>query len=263
MNMQAFRDALFDPSHPLPEDVWVRPGADAAHRFSVHRNNVLASLVDALATTFPVALALVGEAFFRATASAFVRRSPPTSPVLGEYGGAFPEFLASFPPAQLVVYLADVARLEWLRQAALCAADAMLMDVEQLQCLLVDTTSLLEQHWRLHPSVGLLHSDHPVFSIWAAHQHDDGPQVHQALARIQHRPEAALVVRQAEGSVVVVSISAAEALFLQALQNNSTLPQAIEFVIASEPLLDVPRTLAMLFKQGVFLSPSIQPRTSV
>ena len=64
-----FAAALLDPALPCPAGLCVPAGADLARRFDVHRNNVVASLVEALADSFPVVLALVGEDFFRATAA--------------------------------------------------------------------------------------------------------------------------------------------------------------------------------------------------
>jgi hypothetical protein len=67
-------------------------GSDPARRFAVYRNNVVVSLIDALADTFPVTQELVGEDFFRAMAGVFVRHAPPTSALLAEYGEGFSGF---------------------------------------------------------------------------------------------------------------------------------------------------------------------------
>ena len=60
---------------------------------------------------------LVGEEFFRAMAQIHVRAHRPRSPLMFEYGDELPDFIAGFPPAADVPYLADVARLEiaWSR----------------------------------------------------------------------------------------------------------------------------------------------------
>ena len=111
-----------------------RPGARATGRnpggrpslgqttVHIYRNNVFASLTDALATRFPVC-PLVGDEFFRALAGVFVELSPPRSPVLMFYGDEFATFIDTFPPASSVPYLGDVARLEAGRTHAYHAAD--------------------------------------------------------------------------------------------------------------------------------------------
>src|SRR5512139_2634059 len=92
----AFGKALLDPDRPVPADIHVWDGSDPARRFAVYRNNVVSSLVDALAATFPVVQELVGEEFFRAMSAVYVRRSPPGSPVLATYGHSFADFVEEF-----------------------------------------------------------------------------------------------------------------------------------------------------------------------
>ena len=55
----AFRAAIFDGAPPV--DVTAPDLSEAARRFAVYRNNVVSSLVDALADTFPVTQQLVGD----------------------------------------------------------------------------------------------------------------------------------------------------------------------------------------------------------
>ena len=87
---QDFYQALGSPEGPLPTGLHTWNGSDPGRRFAVYRNNVLASLIDALADSFPVVQALVGEPFFRAMAQIYVRECPPESPILAEYGDRLP-----------------------------------------------------------------------------------------------------------------------------------------------------------------------------
>ena len=249
--------ALLDPLQPVPRGLRVRVGADPMHRFAVHRNHVTVSLVDALANSFAVVQTLVGEAFFRTCAREFVRQCPPRTPVLARYGEAFPDFLATYGPAAGLDYLADVARLEYLRQAALYAADAQPLRAGDLQPLVADAERLAQHRWCLHPSVGVLMSRHPVVSMWAAHQHDHASQVRQALAALEWQPEAALVLRSADGwSVDVLPVSAAQAALVAALGRGAGLLQAAQAAQAIDPALDLPATLALLWQHGVWVDPA-------
>lgn len=104
MNTQAsFASALFDSEQPCPADLYCGNGADPASRFAVYRNNVQSSLINALADAYPVVAQLVGDEFFRAMATLYVRRFPPTSAVLSDYGHDFADFIGGFlpPPACL------------------------------------------------------------------------------------------------------------------------------------------------------------------
>lgn len=108
----AFACALLDPDAPVPENLTGPDGGRALCRFAIYRNNVAVSLVDALQASFPVSAKLVGEEFFRAMAREYIHTEIPRSPILSAYGSAFPAFIASFPPALEIAYLADVASFE-------------------------------------------------------------------------------------------------------------------------------------------------------
>ncbi|MGB0498665.1 MAG: DNA-binding domain-containing protein [Rubricella sp.] len=164
MAQTEFALAVLDPEAPLPRGL-VRPdGADAPVRFAVYRNNVVTSLIEALAAGFPAVQALVGEEFFRAMAGVFVRAHPPTSPLMFLYGAALPAFIAGFPPARALPYLADVARLDFARREAFHAADAPPLDPGYLGSLAPD--ALEATRLAIHPATRTLRSDHPVLSIW-------------------------------------------------------------------------------------------------
>ena len=130
-----FVAALRDPGAPAPAELRAVAGTPAGRRFDIYRNNVHASLVAALAATYPTVARLTGEAFFAAMARAHVAESLPSTPVLLEYGGEFPGFVDRFEPAAGLPYLGDVARLEWARHRAYHAAEADPVDPRPLAAL--------------------------------------------------------------------------------------------------------------------------------
>lgn len=67
---------------PAPPGLTARRPEEVARRCAVYRNTVVVGLVETLATRFPVALRLVGENFFRATARVFTVASPPRTPFM-------------------------------------------------------------------------------------------------------------------------------------------------------------------------------------
>jgi hypothetical protein len=126
----------------------------------------MVGLIEGLRDAYPVVCRLVGEEFFRAMAGVFARAQPPRSPVMLEYGGGFAQFIAGFPPAASLPYLADMARLERAWVEAYHAADAPpLMGLEPNQ------TARL----RLHPAARLVRSPFAILRIWQANQPDAEP----------------------------------------------------------------------------------------
>ena len=105
-----FTPALLDPEREPPAIVSGPNGKAAGKRYNVYRNNITVSLINALAAAFPAAQRITGVDFFRAMARFHVRATPPTSPLLFEYGHDFPDFIERYEYAQPMPWLADVAR---------------------------------------------------------------------------------------------------------------------------------------------------------
>jgi hypothetical protein len=235
-----FFAALLDPEQPPPAGITTWNGSDPVARFAVYRNNVVASLVEALADTFPVTLELVGDAFFRAMAQLFVRKELPRSRVLAFYGELFPSFIEHFPPAASVPYLADVAQLEMLRVHAFHAFDVDELSATDLASALANSDGLPDLRIGLHPSIGIIRSKYAVASLWAAHQ---------GVADISnvdpYIPENALVIRpQLDVEVIPMEIGASD--FVASILQGASLGSALEHAIHAHPDFDLTSILALL-----------------
>lgn len=248
MSAQAeFASALLDPEAICPRDLRAWNGSDVTRRFAVYRNNVVVSLVNALADSFPVVQELVGPEFFRALASAFVRSHPPRSPLLLDFGSEFPSFIAGFAPARSVPYLADVARLELARVEAFHSADAPAPASSAASQTLATASGTFPPGLLLHPSVRIVQSRFPVHSIWAAHQ-----GVGELESVDLGQAQAALVVRP-ELEVLVVPVEAAVATFIAALLQGEGLQGALA-AAGRIPGFDLAGTLALLLHHRAIVS---------
>src|SRR5437016_589642 len=108
----AFAPALLDPARLAPQIVTGPNGKGPGKRYDVYRNNVTVSLIDALAAIYPAVQRITGTGFFRAMARFHVRGTPPSSPLLFEYGRDFPAFIEGYEYAQDMPWLGDTARIE-------------------------------------------------------------------------------------------------------------------------------------------------------
>jgi hypothetical protein len=240
-----FVTALLDASAPLPAAIRAR-GKNAAEKcFAIHRNNIMASLISALVTRFPVVRRLVGDEFFRAMARVYVIEQPPRSPVLLQYGDTFPGFIENFAPAAAIDYLADVARLELARGRAYHAADAMPIDAGVLASLAPEELDGLRL--TLHPSVFLLESPFPIISIWEAHQ-----AAEVAPAR-DWGPEAALVARPA-AKVEVWRLPPGGYCFMSRLADGTALAAAAEAASAATADFDLVANLTVLLRTNAVIA---------
>lgn len=244
----AFAAALLDPVRPCPPGVRAWNGSDPTARLAVHRNNVLSSLIDALAETFPVVQELVGVEFFRAMAGVFVRQAPPRSPILARYGEALPEFIERFEPARMLPYLADMARLEWARVSAYHAADAEAVSGESVSLALASGERMGELRLVCHPSVATVSSRHAVVSLWAAHQ--GGAAIESVNVDAS---EAAIVLRQGL-DVLVLPAPAGAVDFVLAVQQGRGLGDAAAIAASATQAFELSSTLSLLLGHGALTS---------
>ena len=248
-----FASALLSPDESCPQGVFSRNGADPASRFAVYRNNVHSSLINALATGYPVTLQLVGDEFFRAMAGVYVQDFPPTSPLINEYGGDLADFIQGFAPAASVPYLADVARLERLRVRAYHAADALQPDQQEIIAVLQQQSDVGELRLQLHPSLATLSSAYAVVALWAAHQ------TGESLATLDpFHAQSALVLRSGL-HVQVFHIDSGAVAFINSLNNKWPLEMAMAYALDAATEFDLHQCLGLLINHRAITHIKVQP----
>jgi Putative DNA-binding domain len=215
----AFAKSLLDRTVPVPADIRGASRRRADRRFAVYRNNVAAGLTNALAARFPVVKRLVGDEFFRAMAHVYAAADLPRSPIMLFYGETFPAFIDEFEPARPIPYLGDIARVEMARGLAYHAADATPLDPDAFAALRADR--LAETRVRLHPSLSIITSPHPIYSIW--HMNQDPVRFTPASPWAK---EAVLVARPCL-KVRTQCITHGDAAFIRALAAGSTMTEAV------------------------------------
>ncbi len=204
--------------------------------FAVYRNTPLRGAADVLAANYPTIEKLIGKEAFGAVALIHARVHRPPSPILCEYGEAFPDFLAASPLAADLPYLADVARIDRLWTEAFFAADAPAIAPETL----ADSAVALAQQIALHPASRHAWLESPAVTIWLAHR-----QEHFVELELDWHGEGVHVTRS-EAGVAVQSVTRAEITLLDALAAGATLPAGMEAMLNRFPDADVPAIFARL-----------------
>jgi hypothetical protein len=240
----SFARALVDPLRPAPAATRRRDGRLVERRFAVYRNNVAVALIGSLEARYPIVRRLAGDDFFRAMAGAYVAAEKPRSPALIHYGNGFPDFVAGFPPAASIAYLADVARLENAWVEAYHAAEASALGLDALAAIAPDALEALR--FRPHPAARLLSFAHPAASIWAASQGDGEPRAPEAWSA-----EEALVARP-DADVVVRVLPPGGFAFAAALFSGASLGEAA--ALAAADGFDLGAHLIGLVEAGAFQS---------
>ena len=242
--MSSFSAALTDADLSVPDGIVGPEGKPAPKRFNVYRNNVVVSLTEALAQTFPAIERLLGGDYFKALARSFVADHPPRSPVLLWYGAEFPEFIEAFPPLGRYPYLGDVARLEWAWLQAYHAEDADPLDPQVLGSMAPERVG--EVRFKVHPAASGISSRWPVLSIALANRFflEDPPVIDLETS------ESVLIVRP-DLEVGLHPMRPGGDLFFRALETH-TLSQAANKALAEIPEFDLSGCLSDFLSTGAF-----------
>lgn len=192
-------------------------------RLNIYRNTFVGVLTTALCLSYPAVYRLVGAQFFEGMVRLFIQRHPPEYAYLDLYGAKLPNFIEDFAPAASLVYLPDVARLEWAVARALHAPDLKPLDIARLAE--VSPASQDDICFVPHPSISLLQVKYPVDAIWRAVLAQD----ESALAQINLRiGDVCLLVERRNSDVEVTRIGEAAWEFLSALCASRPLADAIK-----------------------------------
>jgi hypothetical protein len=242
----AFSAALLDPERETPSLVAGPNGKAGRKRFDVYRNNVTVSLIDALAASFPATMRITGEEFFRAMARFHVRQSPPTSPLLFEYGRSFPDFIERYEHARSLPWLADVARIERAWLDAYHAADAEPLEPASLGSIAAER--LPETVLTPHPATRVTRSRFPAVAIFSANRAEE------PVARIESaEPQDGLLTRPGL-EVVLRHLPPGGAVFLGLLLAGATLGAAAAAALADSPDFDLSANMAGMLEAGAFMA---------
>jgi hypothetical protein len=213
-------------------------------RFRVYRNNLYHGLGETLGEAYPVVRRLVGNEFFMAAARAFIAAHPPKEAAIALYGAAFPAFLAGFPPARTVPYLADIARLERARLEALHAADALPLSPEAMP---LSEEELAAATLLAHPAMRIVASLYPIASLWQLNQASEvQPQQLEAVG------ETVLITRPAL-TVQMHLLTSAQAAFIRALAGGKAIAESYVSALEAEAAFDVTAALRLILASGGFM----------
>jgi hypothetical protein len=250
-----FARALLDPEREVPADMRARDG-DIDRRFAVYRNNVVTGLIDALRAGFPAVERIVGEEFFVAMAHVYVRARPPRAPMMFLFGDDFGDFIATFPPAAEIPYLADIARVETARLSAFHAADEAPLEAAALAGQAPG--ALFELRVTTHPSLHVVRSAYPIATIWAMNAGITEP------APIEDWTGEDVAVARPYADVTIQRLRPGAAILLDLLGDagggtSLTLGAAIARVAAQFPEFDPVAVLADILGAGLLTG---SPRSS-
>jgi hypothetical protein len=227
-------------------------GVSAERRLHVYRNNLFASLGAALRAVYPVTARLLGDAFFRQLARAYVVKHPSTSGSLHAFGAQLPAFVRRQATLAELPYLGDVATLEWAQHEVYHEADEEALDTAALARVPGELQGRIRLHLQL--ASRFVASPFPVLAIWQANQ----AAAKDAVAPVSLADGAVRVlVARSDFEVEFRVLADGEERFLRALASGEPLATAVAAALAVDPAFDLGATLARHFALGSFRAWSV------
>jgi hypothetical protein len=249
-NLQlAFAWDVFGPTGPDMASRIHANGLSGERRLQVYRNSMFTSLTDALQAIYPVVQRLVGEEFFRHAARHYIRRHPSRSGHLHDFGDKFSGFLATFPGARELSYLADVARLEWAYHEVFHAPGAQPLDPACLAAIPREHHEKLRFH--LHPACRLVRSPYPILRIWELNQDDDG----EKQVNLDDGGVNVLVIRR-DLDIALETYGDGEFALLEAFKRKQRFADACRQALTLDPNIDLSTFFQQLILNGTFVEVS-------
>lgn len=212
-------------------------------RLRIYRRSCNEIQTAALRTSYPAVLALVGQDWFDQTARTYRRAHPSVSGNLQAFGSRLGDFLETLPACHTFPYLPDVARLEWLRQQTILAAESASITRERLAWALGNADAPLRI--TLHPSLHCLESRHPILTIWNfAMQPDPG--------RLDLGPDGESVMLWREDEeVAMVALRRADFECVETIVSGGSLQEGYERATAEDADFELGECLSGLFQHGL------------
>ncbi len=254
---QKFVATVFDNNQPGFDQSIVSDGINGASRLQIYQNNIFISLRNALAAVYPVINRLVGDEFFKLLAYEYIKLFPSRSGNLHEFGKHLAQFVITFEPAEDLVYLADVARLEWAYHHVFHAANAPAFDIDKLKQ--VKNESYGNLIFRPNPASQLIKSPYPVLQIWQANQITQTSENKTIQDKISlDEGETMLLVIRRDLEVDFQPLTRPEYAFLDACYDNANFFEACDTTMQADPNCVIGELLLKLIQSHTLTSFTFQ-----
>lgn len=218
-----------------------------ARGLSAYRANAQALAERCLRATYPVVIALIGDAHAAPLAARLWHTHPPQRGDLAHWGAGLPALLVTLDGLAGLPWLADVARVEWALHHAEGATDVP-TDPDSFARLAHEDPSKLGL--RLASGTALIASAWPVASLVLAHRQGT-PDLATVGARLRRGERENALVWRPQWRPGLRACSDAEATLLQPLLRGANLPDALDAASATDPAFDLGQWLPQAVQSGL------------
>ncbi|WP_455207285.1 HvfC/BufC family peptide modification chaperone [Kaarinaea lacus] len=240
-----FVSAVFEDTDNSFSQSIMSESINGARRLQIYHNNIYISLTNALSTVYPVVNRLVGDDFFRFMATEYIKKQPSRSGNLHDFGNQLASFIENFTPAKALVYLSDVARLEWAYHIVFHEDDCPSFDVTKLEQVSEEYYNKLI--FTANPASQLINSPYPILRIWQKNQdiqfqdNDDNTES-GTIIRLDEGETRLLIIRR-DLDIEFQTLEKEEYAFLDAIYNHSDFFTACDAATTIDPECNISKML--------------------
>jgi hypothetical protein len=220
---------------------------DPQRRFAIHRRHYQASLTRALVEKFPAVNWLAGSPLLTEAARAYIRRHPPRSPCIAEYGERFPAFLADWPRAARLPWIRFVGELEWQIGRAALAVEHAPLAADALAA--VPAADLPDVRLQLQTGLRYLAAPWPVDDLVKLFLSEAAPERYELAAE-----DVFIEIRGVRGAFEINRLSPGTFAFRCAIAEGRSIGAAATQAAEAEPSFDPGRALAVLLAGGLVIA---------
>lgn len=238
-----FARAMIDGAAPalLP---WIGTrGIEPAARLQIYRNAILATQVASLVTSFPAVERMLGADCFDGWATRYAARHGSRSGNLQNLGDDFADYLQVQPELASLGWLGDLARLDWLRQCTILAADSAALDATALQPALLAAGD--DPFLHLLPCVQAIAADFPVLDLW---RYCESPET--LGVDLAGGAQGVLLWRE-DGQVAMQACAPAAVALITALKHGERVSAAVDAARVLDPDAPLDALLAPLLTRAL------------
>jgi len=246
-----FARAMIDGTAPalLP---WIDTrGVAPAARLQIYRHAILATHVASLVTSFPAVERMLGTECFDGWATRYAAWHGSRSGNLQNLGDDFANYLLAQAELKELGWLGPLARLDWLRQRCILAADADALDAVAMQAALLAAVD--DPLLQLLPSVQAIAAPFPLLDLW---RYCESPQTH--TVDLQAGAQGVLLWRE-DGQVAMQACTPADVAFVLALKRDAPVSAAMAAAHALDGAAPLPALLGPVLAHALIqgISPSL------
>jgi hypothetical protein len=207
-------------------------GLNARQRMNIYKNNVFATLTDALKKTYASILSLVGEEAFTVVARKYITQYPSISRNLYDFGDKFSLLLESLSATVSLPYLSDMAQLDWMYRQVLHETENTPLDMHALQSISSEKYPALK--FNLKSASRLLASRFPLLKMWHLCRGKAEEIVH-----LDEGGDKLLITRHASLAMTIEKLTEGEFALLSAFKEHLPFEKACVLALQAEPVFNI------------------------